>query len=178
MKSLSSPIADSGAVLSVARSRITAFVLKWGIGLGMLAGAITGASIGWLTRGAVQGDQFQMPLVGLMMGVLAGLILGLFVAFVTALLLVRSVPAVLSGKTQASGAATTAAGVAAIAVIGLVLVLLSLVWHGALGEAWVLAPSLALVVVSWIAGTVIGERALKSVLNLPSTFPSPSSPSR
>jgi hypothetical protein len=167
MKSLSSPqsstVEQPGAVSQEVRSLITAFVLRWGTGLGMLVGAMTGGSIGWYIRNAVPGDQFGMIGIGLMVGVAAGFFLGLIISFVDALFLVRSVPDVVSGKTQASSAAATSAAVAAVGVIGVTLLLLSTVWHGAFGDIVVLAPAVVLTVVAWIAGNWVGERALNRV---------------
>lgn len=168
MKSLSSPksptVEQPGAVSKEVRSRITAFVLRWGLGLGILVGAITGGSVGFVARNAVPGDQFGMIGLGLMLGVAAGFFLGLIISFVDALVLVRSVPQVLSGKTQASSAAATSAGVAAVGVIGVTLLLLSTVWHGALGEMWILAAAVLFASVAWIAGNWVGGSALERAL--------------
>jgi hypothetical protein len=131
----------------------------------MLVGALVGLFLGWLLRNAVQNAQLEMIGFGLMVGVVAGFVLGLFIAFVDALFLVRSIPAVVSGKTQATTAAALSSGAGVVAVFGLALLLLSFVWKGVLGEMVIMAPALCLAVVAWIAADWAGRRALKSALN-------------
>ena len=169
MSTLISPdvpaVDEDYAAVSRLRGPITALMLRWGIGLGTIVGTALGFSIGWTLRNAVPGGGFDLPIFGLMTGAVAGFLFGLFIAFVDALLLVRAVPDVLAGRSEASRAAATSAAVGVLVVFGLVVLLLMIVWNGVLGEFWITGPAIALAFIAWVAGNLVGQRALRSTLD-------------
>jgi len=169
---LSSTAGPFPSVPSDAADRIRTSVAKWGVGLGTLAGAVTGTLIGLLF---VNLDA-SLVAIGLGLGAILGLIMGGAIAVVDSFALVRFLPAVVSGKTEPWGAASAAAAVAIVVVFGLALFLLNLVWHGVYTVAWVIIPAFIAGLIAWGACAAASNRAFTSALQSPPKPPTSGAP--
>ena len=167
---------QSGTIPPGARRQIVRSMLKWGSGLGMLAGLITGTIVAFLLGFPFSMTDPWSTLIGLGIvgATLACLILGLAIALADSLALVHFLPDLLSGKTRRTVAVFLASTMAVILVFPLALFLLNIVWHDVLSNSFILVPTIFLALIAWWACNVMGERVLKSTLDSPSSVPSPS----
>jgi len=177
MEQLPSPDTNQSRTIPPGAQReIVRSMLKWGSGLGLLAGLITGTILALrlgfsLSMTSPWSTLFALGFAGV---TFACLILGLAIGLIDAWALVRFLPALVSGKTRRSVAVFLAATLAVILVFPLALFLLSIVWHDVLSNSFILVPTIFLALIAWSACNVIGERVLKSTFNSPSVVPPPS----